>query len=53
MAAVDDAQRYGYDIMLDPRNNGGAREAINNLLLDASEQANLDAINGKGSYEDN
>lgn len=53
MAAVDDSQKYGYDIQLDPRNNAGARDAINELLLDAGEQANLDAINGKGSYEDN
>lgn len=53
MAAVGDANRYDYDIMLDPRNNGGARDAIGNLLLDVSERANADAVAGKGDYDTN
>lgn len=53
MAAINDSIRYGYDIMLDPRNNGGARDAIGNLLLDANEKATKMAAAGQGTYEEN
>lgn len=53
MAATDDSLRYGYDVQLDPRNNGGARDAINDLLAKAGERANADAIAGIGDYETN
>lgn len=48
-----DSIKYDYDIMLDPRNNGGARDAIGSLLLDVSEKANADAVAGIGDYDTN
>lgn len=51
MAAIGDANRYGYDVWLDPRN--GTRDMINSLLQDVNIKANADAVNGIGDYDTN
>ena len=51
MAATSDANRYGYDVWLDPRN--GTRDMIAGLLQDVNIRANDDAVKGVGDYDSN
>ena len=52
MQATSDANKYGYDVYLDPRNKD-TRDAIGSLLLDVDTKANADAVAGNGTYETN